>query len=138
MKRRLLISMLCLSLASMAPAPLSACAMLMASPTDCAPAQAVPDPTASHCEQAAASKGTNQKQLQAAASELPCCKLTAAPVPDAGAGLGKVNFTQAAAWPESGPQAIAGHALERPISQTDLEQFTSPPDRQPLLCTFLI
>jgi hypothetical protein len=138
MKRRLLISMLCLSLAGLAPAPLSACAMLMASPTDCAPAPAESAPTASHCEQAVSAKGTNQDTLRANASELPCCTSKAAPVPDAGAGLGKVNFTQASASPESGPQAIAGHALERPISQTDLEQFTSPPDRQPLLCTFLI
>jgi len=130
--------MLCLSLAGLAPAPFSACAMLMASPTDCTPTPAKSAPAASHCEQAVSSEGTNQDNVQAAATELPCCTLTAAPVPDAGAGLGKVNVAQASTSLENETQAIPGHAVERTIAQTELEQFTSPPDRQPLLCTFLI
>jgi len=122
----------------MAPAPISACTMQMTGPVECAPAPAAPAPPASHCEQAVSSEGTNQDKLQVAAAELPCCTLTAAPVPDAGAGLGKVNVAQASTSLENETQAIPGHAVERTIAQTELEQFTSPPDRQPLLCTFLI
>jgi hypothetical protein len=138
MKRRVLLSTLCLSLASLAPAPLSACAMMMSLPAECAPAAGVSAPAASHCEQAVSSEATNQDTLQAGASELPCCKLTAAPMPDAGVSLGKVNVAPASASLENGPHVIPGQTLERTISQTELEQFTSPPDRQPLLCTFLI
>lgn len=138
MQRRLLISMLCLSLAGLAPVPLSACAMLMASPADCSPAPAKAAPAVSHCEQAATAEGANQDTFQADASKLPCCELRAAPAPDASAGISKVNVAPASASLEDGPQAVPSQALDRTIAQTEFEQFTSPPDRQPLLCTFLI
>jgi len=112
--------------------------MLMTDPVECTPAPAPPAPSASHCEQAVSSEGTNQNTLQAGASELPCCTWTAAPVPDASAGIGKVNVALVSASLENRPLAIPGQALERTVSQTEFEQFTSPPDRQPLLCTFLI
>jgi len=138
MQRRLLISMLCLSLAGLAPVPLSACAMLMAAPSGCGPAAADLPASTSHCEQAFAAKETNQHTLQPGTSELPCCKLTAAPIPDTGAGISKVNFAPAYASLEVAPQAIAVKTPERTAAQIDLEQFASPPDKQPLLCTFLI
>lgn len=138
MKRRLLISMLCLSLASLAPMPLSACAMLMAAPSGCARAAADPPASTSHCEQAFAAEGTNQDTLHTGTSELPCCKLTAAPVPDTGAGIAKVDVAPAFTSLEEVPQAIAVKTLERTAALIDLEQFALPPDRQPLLCTFLI
>ena len=112
--------------------------MLMASPTDCAPAPAESAPAASHCEQAVSSEGTNQDKLQADATELPCCELTAAPVPDASAGIGKVNVAPASASLGNGPQAITVKTFEWTTSQSPAEQFASPLDRQPLLCTFLI
>jgi len=112
--------------------------MLMADPVECAPAPAPPATSASHCEQAVSPEGTNQNTLQAGASELPCCELKAAPVPDQSAGIGKVNVAPVSVSLENGPLAIPGEVLDRTISQTELEQFTSPPDRQPLLCTFLI
>jgi hypothetical protein len=112
--------------------------MWMAAPSGCAPVTADPPASTPHCEQAIAVKGTNQDTLQAGASELPCCKLAAALVPDAEAGIAKANVAPAFASLQDAPQAIAVKTLERTAALIDLEQFASPPDRQPLLCTFLI
>jgi hypothetical protein len=141
MQRRILVSMLCLSLASLAPMPLSACAMLMALPTECAPALADKAPQVSHCEHTMVS-GTqadeNAATLQANTSQLPCCQLTSAPSPDASAGAAKVKVVPANAPLTNAPQANTTKIFDRAAARAEHQQFTSPPDRQPLLCTFLI
>ena len=139
MRRRILIAILGLSLASLSPVPLSACAMLMSLPADCAPAPAEPMP-ASHCEHAVSPEAQmeqNQAKLQANASELPCCQVTAAPVPDTGAGMGKTEVAPTPAVLEDALQATSVRVFERTATQAERD-FSSPPDRQPLLCTFLI
>ena len=141
MRRRILLSMLCLSLASLAPTPLSACAVMMTLPTECAPAHVRAASHGSQCEQAMAS-GTqvdeNSAQLRAKASQLPCCQLIAAPVPDASAGISKIKVASAVAALEIVTQASTTKIFERTTAQIQRELSASPPDRQPLLCTFLI
>jgi hypothetical protein len=70
--------------------------------------------------------------------ELPCCQLTAAPLPDASIGSGKISVAPSVAALRNALQAITVRTIEPAPAQTELEQFASPPDRQPLLCTFLI
>jgi hypothetical protein len=137
MRRRILISMLCLCLASLAPAPLSACAMWMALPADCAPAAT---PVVSHCEEMAAVKAgeENSASLRANPLGLPCCQLAAAPVPDASANAGKSKVAPADATLVRAPQVSFAKVFERAASQAEYAQFDSPPDQQSLLCTFLI
>ncbi len=82
--------------------------------------------------------GENEATLQVKASELPCCKLIAAPVPDVRAGIGKTKVAPVTVSSENVRQAITEITIEHKATQTELEPFASPPDRQPLLCTFLI
>ncbi|MBI1750687.1 MAG: hypothetical protein HY234_08405 [Acidobacteria bacterium] len=108
--------------------------MVMALPTECAPAVSAPD--ASHCQQTAAADGL--AALQANAAGRPCCQMKAAPVLDSGADFGKVNVAPASVLLGHIALVIDANAFSRPAAQAEHGQNISPPDRQTLLCTFLI
>lgn len=138
MKRRLLISVLCLSLASLAPAPLAACAMLMAPESNCAPGAKAPAAKAEHCEGMSASEDASQDSIRAGASKRACCEWNATPATDANAGSGKVNVPAVALAIQSGPEATSIGMMEKGFAPSEQELFNSPPDRQSLLSVFLI
>ena len=129
--------MLCLSLAGLAPMPLSACAMWMAAPANCALANDSAE-SSSQCESAMDMAGMGQDSIQAGASKLPCCELVAAPLPDASAGISIVKVTPAVPSEVSSQQMISIKLFEQAAAVSDVKQFATPPDTQPLLCTFLI
>ena len=134
-RKRVLISVLCLSVASLAPTPLSACAMLMALPANCAPEAKAANP-ASHCEQMATPPGSDT-DLYANPSALPCCQVSSSPTPDAGSGAAKTTVSSPVASLRDATLHSATIVFERATAASPV-QFPSPPDQQSLLCTFLI
>jgi len=143
MLRRLMIAVICASLAGLAPVPLSACAMLTQLPADCWPAAPAAEGKAkvAHCEQMveSATATSNEKAARwAGTAERSCCSLTAAPVPDTSTGA---NSTVTASAPELSKQSESANlspVSPEPIPQASQGPIVSPSERQPLLCTFLI
>ena len=117
---------LVLGLMVLAPAPVSFCAMLANLPGDCAPST-----PKSECEQMGMAQPTVELK---AASNLSCCQVSKAPLPDASSKVvapdarAELLFTQHVVLP---PQPRLSLHQQSP-------QSLSPPDRQQLLCVFLI
>jgi hypothetical protein len=138
MNRRVLISLLCLSLAGLAPAPLAACAMLMAPESNCAPAAPRMSQTAEHCGHAVASPEINAQSLRSRPSKLPCCEWSASPAADATSGSAKFSLSAATLAIANGPQVITGLLLAQGSAPDETAPMVLPPDRQSLLSVFLI
>jgi hypothetical protein len=89
-----------------------------------------------HC--AAMAESEEPAPAMTGTNSLPCCEWAAAPAPDAKEAGGKANFSPAPttlAERIENPRdaAFPGHAT---VAEYSFD--ASPPDRQPLLCTFLI
>ncbi len=127
MLRRLIFVAICLSLAGMAQLPLTACALLAGLPGECA--QPVSE---QHCNQMDRMSPLQEVKV---ASDPSCCRVTQAPLPEA---QGKADA------PEAGAKAVLAESFvvlpARPIESANSADCTilSPPNRQPLLCVFLI
>lgn len=125
--RRGFIFVVALSIAALAPLPLSTCALLASLPGDCT----CPTPP-SRCDH----MGMAETQPALAGhSDRSCCRVTAEPLPEA--------QSKAPAPLDSGVPAIVVSRVPviRPCEYSQLvEVFPehSPPDQQPLLCVFLI
>jgi hypothetical protein len=134
MLRRLSITGLALGLVLLGPAPLSACAMWMQLPGECAPALPAPPPEpASHCDhlkQAAAGEASVSGALDAS-----CCVVKNVAQPASQSKQLTPQFTLAATASQQ-PQIIAAAAPRAIEAEFRFEH--SPPDLQPLLCVFLI
>lgn len=116
---------LVLALAATLPVPLSACAMLMA-PAECAPAP--------HCLGMDVEPSAPAAELVAA---MPCCQ-TAAAQPQAPGAIKKdaapeVTFVRLTADTDLAVPAGPAFGI-----QADSSRKVSPPERQALLCVFLI
>lgn len=123
-------------LSLLGPQPLSACALMMGLPADCAPAA----PAESDCEQMpmpvpSAAEGEVPAEEPTEPADPSCCASLAAAVPEsnvqvaAADGLLPLAETSDSEVPPN-PVAVAPLQAVRPSA--------SPPDRQPLLCVFLI
>lgn len=114
------------------PAPVSFCALMMGLPADCAPAA----PVDSHCDQMPMPAPAEAPDTTPDNSpDLSCCDAMAAPAPE-------LNVkTMALGALVSLEYVSDNHALP-PLDGFapggDIPSVGSPPDRQPLLCVFLI
>ena len=108
------------------PHPMSVCAVLAGLPADC-----IPQPE-NHCNP---TQKPDSPPAKNSSTDLSCCQVAAAPAPSAS---NKIELS-AAALP---PLETAAHwqpdlSISRsPISEVEPDR--SPPDRQSLLCVFLI
>jgi hypothetical protein len=125
--QRILSFLIALGLASLGPLPVSACALMYSQVSECATPQ-----TETRCEQ----MGMDQAEgPSASASSKTCCVLSKAPLPDAQTRAGDLSIAKAPATVSN--IILATPAGERTLS-LDPRLDSSPPPRQPLLCTFLI
>ncbi len=124
MLRRNVALALCLSLVALASLPVSPCSMLAGLPAQCRPRP--------HCLETGKQEPLTSIE---APVELSCCQLSETPVPQA---QDKPAAPQITANVARDPQVSA--ADTRPARAHDLNAFesASPPDRQPVLCVFLI
>lgn len=127
MVRGNVIFALCLSLAALAPLPLSACAMLAALPAECALSNAQ-----SHCEQMGMTATAARLEAQ---PNLSCCRVTPAPLPEV---QNKASVPDAGTSPVRADVLVYGPIFPADLAATDLSPRISPPDLQALLCVFLI
>jgi len=116
-------------LALMGPMPVSACALIMGMPADCAP----PVPVESHCEGMPAEPTAPPEPVPAGDPD--CCDSLAAPLPDANVKIAPADALAASlveipATPVTSPVWAA--------ADFDSPPAPSPPDLQTLLCVFLI
>jgi len=124
MLRRSLIFALCLSLAALAPLPLSVCAALAALPSEC-----------QECQQMGVAEPAGAPHTD---FDPACCQLTAAPLPEAVAGAAKTLAAFASVDVDSVRLSTSVSVAQEIPVRSDLFPAFSPPDRQPLLCVFLI
>lgn len=130
MLRRVSITGLALGLVLLGPAPLSACAMWMQLPGECAPA--APAPTG-HCDQL--QQGAANDATVSGTPDASCCVVKNVPQPASQSKDATPQVTLAAGAPEQS-EAVAT-PQPRPI-ETEFRFEHSPPDLQPVLCVFLI
>lgn len=127
MLRRTALAMVAL-LALMGPMPVSACALVMGLPADCAP----PVPVQGHCDGMPAEPGAPSEP--APADDSNCCDFLAAPLPDSNVKVAPaeamgVTLVEIPAAPVASPALPAADVASSPAP--------SPPDLQSLLCVFL-
>ena len=137
MLRRVSIIGLAVGLALLGPAPLSACAIWMQLPGECAPATTAPVPqpkAASHCEQMAVPQPSSHAQLFAPADSS-CCIVKNVPLP---AAQSKQVAPVVSIDANRAPQTDLAPAPAPRAAEIVASYEHSPPDLQPLLCVFLI
>ena len=126
MRVRGIALLLALALGAMAPAPLSACAMLAGLPGDCQPKP--------HCE------GMVEEQPAArleARCDMSCCQVTSAPLPQASGTVKKASTPEAGVTLDM-PEPLLLPATPFVRAEASPPREISPPERQALLCVFLI
>jgi len=124
-------SVVCLGLLLLGPAPLSACAMLADAVADCAPVPPASAHGGDECDRMAMPQPSGDEMEAGLAS---CCQAKA-PLPQA------AKSTTTVVAPDFTAQDLPGEfvatvrpALDSPASSLPV----SPPERQSLLCVFLI
>jgi len=126
MLRRILSLSILLGLLILAPTPLSICAMLADLPGECTQPSVQPD-----CERM---EMVQPSVAMMAGGDLSCCQISQAPVPEA---PGKVIAPQASVETLRTDHLVALPQPDR-LAHLELPLVVSPPDRQQLLCVFLI
>ena len=124
MLQRSLTFALCLSLASLAPLPMLACALAAGLPADCQPQP--------HC---LAMGMTVPVTSLEAGFDSSCCELSAAPLPQAHA---KAYAPGVAAEGVRDPRSVTRDAQPAHASAPNPLERVSTADRQPFLCVLLI
>ena len=126
MLRRILSLSILLGLLILAPTPLSICAMLADLPGECTQPSVQPD-----CEQM---EMVQPSVAMKAGGDLSCCQVSEAPMPQA---PGNVIAPQASVETLRSDRLVALSQPDR-LAHSELSPAVSPPDRQQLLCVFLI
>ena len=126
MLKRALSLFLVLGLFFLAPTPLSLCAMLANLPGDCIQPSAQPE-----CAQMDMAQPPGALK---APDDLSCCQVSEAPMPQA---PGKVVAPQASVETLHPAHLVVLSQPDR-LAHLELSPVVSPPDRQQLLCVFLI
>ena len=126
MLRRTLSLSILLGLLILAPTPLSICAMLADLPGECTQPSAQPD-----CEQM---EMVQPSVAMKVGGDLLCCQVSEAPMPQA---PGNVIAPQASVETLRSDRLVALSQPDR-LAHSELSPAVSPPDRQQLLCVFLI
>ena len=124
MFRRVLHCVIVFGLVAVAPLPVSACALLAGLPADCQPQP--------HCEQMDAAAPLTSIESAPGQS---CCQLSGAPIPQAQTKVSTPDFAEN--LPSDVQPVLFSHGSEVFFPATHSDDV-SPPDRQPLLCVFLI
>jgi hypothetical protein len=137
MLRRISIFGLAVGLAVLGPAPLSACAIWMQLPGECAPGTSAPAPqpkAANHCEEMNVPQASSDAQLSAPV-DASCCVVKNVPLPASqskqAAPVVSIDANRVAQMDMAPVPAPRATQIENNFEH-------SPPDLQPLLCVFLI
>ena len=115
-----------LGLLLLTPTPLSLCAIFAGLPGDCAQSPHRPE-----CEQMGMAQAAVELEAE---SNQSCCQVSQAPVPEA---PGKVVAPQTSVKTLRPDHLVALPQPDR-LAHLELPPVVSPPDRQQLLCVFLI
>ena len=127
MLRHSLILLLSLGLVATMPLPLSACATLRQLPRECAtPGSQL------ECEPARMTSASPQVEME---PNLACCQVSSAPANQTQTAAVAPQVVSEAAAPSPAVAVVA--APGQPVAARPAP-LASPPDLQPLLCTFLI
>jgi len=126
MVRRILSLYSLLGLLLLTPTPLSICALLADLPGECTQPSVQPD-----CEQM---EMVQPSVVMKAGGDLSCCQISQAPIPEA---PGKVVASQASVETLRPDHLVVLPQPDR-LAHSEVAPAVSPPDRQQLLCVFLI
>jgi hypothetical protein len=127
--QRILSMLIALGLASLAPLPVSACALLHSHTSECASPQTKVDCGHMAMEQ------EQEPLITVSNRNKTCCGISQAPLPEQQTWGGSFAV---AAPPAPASSVVAAATPLVSARSSDIARYTSPPPLQSLLCTYLI